>query len=123
MSKNLAKVTFEKLIQDSQDLGSDDEHMVSRVFFSLEVDGETLPNLCCDLKQIVGSDYAVENIEVGEPQGYPGSFNQTEFGNAAAEYQLSWVGPNARGIRVQNSGQVRMQNNEFIGEMVVEFEI
>lgn len=28
-----ARITFHKLIQDSQDYGSDDEHMVSRAFF------------------------------------------------------------------------------------------
>jgi len=28
-------VTFHKLIQDSQEFGSDDEHMVSRAFFKI----------------------------------------------------------------------------------------
>jgi len=32
-----AKITFYKCVQDSQDYGSDDEHMVSRVFFILEI--------------------------------------------------------------------------------------
>ena len=36
MGKN-ARVTFYKCIQDSQDYGSDDEHMVSRIFFFLEI--------------------------------------------------------------------------------------
>ena len=35
MSK--ATVNFHRCIQDSQDYGSNDEHMVSRVFFDLEV--------------------------------------------------------------------------------------
>ena len=33
-------VTFHKLIQDSQEFGSDDEHMVSRAFFKIEVEGQ-----------------------------------------------------------------------------------
>ena len=30
------KITFHKCIQDSQEYGSNDEHMVSRIFFSIE---------------------------------------------------------------------------------------
>jgi len=36
-----ARIVFSELIQDSQDYGSDDEYMVSRVFFVLEFEGET----------------------------------------------------------------------------------
>ena len=50
------KVIFRKCIQDSQDYGSDDEHMTSRVFFDLEIDGKIFKDLCADLKQTVGSD-------------------------------------------------------------------
>jgi len=38
MSK--AKVIFHQCIQDSQEYGSDDEHMVSRIFFILEIGEE-----------------------------------------------------------------------------------
>lgn len=38
MSK--AKIIFHKCVQDSQDYGSDDEHMVFRVFFNLEIGKE-----------------------------------------------------------------------------------
>ncbi len=70
-------VTFHKLIQDSQDFGSDDEHMVSRVFFTIEVNDKSYPAVYCDLKQTVGSDFESGPIEVGTPQGvkYSGSFN------------------------------------------------
>jgi hypothetical protein len=40
-----AKVTFRKLIQDSQEYGSNDEHLVSRVFFDLEI-GENGIRIC-----------------------------------------------------------------------------
>jgi hypothetical protein len=36
------KVTFHEVIQDSQVIGNNDDHMVSRLFFSLEVDGKRL---------------------------------------------------------------------------------
>ncbi|MHB1362091.1 MAG: hypothetical protein ACYCW5_05800 [Thermoleophilia bacterium] len=48
----MSKVTIhlEKLIQDSQEYGSDDEHMVSRVFFSLEAGGALHGDLYADVK-------------------------------------------------------------------------
>ena len=50
-----AKLVFHKCIQDSQDYGSDDERMVSRVFFTLTVAGNEHPDLYADIKQTVGS--------------------------------------------------------------------
>jgi hypothetical protein len=35
-------VRFTKCQQNSQEAGSDDEHMVSRLFFSIEVDGKQI---------------------------------------------------------------------------------
>lgn len=65
-----ATITFTKCIQDSQDYGSDDEHMASRVFFDLEMDGQTHPGLHVDVKQVVGSSYETGDIEVGRPAGF-----------------------------------------------------
>jgi hypothetical protein len=33
----IAIITFKKLVQDSKEYGSDDEHMFSRVFFQLKL--------------------------------------------------------------------------------------
>lgn len=33
-----AQITFKRLVQDSQDYGSDDEHMVSRAFFDMKIE-------------------------------------------------------------------------------------
>ncbi|MDP2951702.1 MAG: hypothetical protein Q8O76_00110, partial [Chloroflexota bacterium] len=84
MSK--AKVTFHKLLQDSQQVGSDDQHMVSRVFFTLEVDGKPIGDLHADLKQAVGSDIEKGHIEVGFPEGYKGPFNYGAFAGGATKY-------------------------------------
>ena len=65
-----AKITFHELIQDSQDYGSNDEHMVSRVFFDLEFDGETKRGLYAHVKQPVGSSRNIpsRNIRADELQ-------------------------------------------------------
>ena len=92
-----ATVTFTPCVQDSQDYGSNDEHMVSRVFFDLEVDGKIHSGLYADLKQVVGSNYETGDIEVGLPHGYPDPFNHLAFRDAAEGYFRSLVGPRVQG--------------------------
>jgi hypothetical protein len=119
-----AKVTFTKVIQDSQELGSNDDYMASRVFFRFELSGEIYEGLYADLKQVVGAPYEAANIEVGPPQGYDGPWNAHGFQTAATKYFLECVGPNAHGIRIgPNASNIRMQNNTFNMEMTAEFEV
>lgn len=121
MSK--ARVTFHTLIQDSQEYGSDDEFMVSRVFFTLEIDGKKFENLFADLKQTVGSDFETGSIEVSPPRGYEGRFNHAAFSEGATKYFRSLVGSKGTGVRTEGSRNIRMQNNIFKKEMAIEFEI
>ena len=123
MSK--AKAIFHKCIQDSQDFGSDDEHMVSRVFFSLEVAGKRFDNLYVDIKQTVGSSYETGAIEVTFPRGaYSGPFNHDAFQSAVERYYRSHVGATGSVIRISGTAtNIRMRNNTFIKEETVEFDI
>lgn len=119
----IVKVTFHKCIQDSQDYGSDEEHMVSRIFFSLEIEGRKYENLHVDIKQSVGSNYESSPIEVYRPQGYQGPLNYEAFRNAVEQYYRSLVGSTGSGIRIVGGTNVRMRNNVFIKEVTVEFPI
>jgi len=122
MSK--AKITFYECLQNAQELGSDDEHMASRVFFSLEINGKRFEDLFADLKQTVGADYETGSIEVGPPKGYEGAFNHEAFHGCAEKYYRSCVGSEATGIRVGKGARgIRMFNNLFKKEMMFEFEI
>jgi len=118
-----AKITFQKCLQDSQDLGSDDEHMVSRIYFSLEISGNTYENLYVDIKQTVGSDFETGPIEVGSPVGYKGPFNYKAFRESAENYYRGLVGSQVRGIRIQGGSNIRMRNNTFVQNMNIEFEV
>ena len=118
-----ATVTFTRCVQDSQEYGSDNEHMVSRVFFDLDVDGRPSAGLWVDLKQVVGSDFETGPIEVGKPHGYCGPFNYLAFRDAAERYYRSLVGSTGSGIHLQGGAKVRMQNNVFVMGMVVTFEV
>jgi hypothetical protein len=118
-----AKVTFLRCLQDSQDLGSDDEHMVSRVFFTMAVDGQTYNELYVDLKQTVGSNFEMGNIEVGRPNGYQRPFKYLAFRDAAEQYYRSLIGSSGGMINVQEGANIRMRNNIIVRDMIVEFEI
>ena len=121
MSK--AKIIFYKCIQDSQDYGSDDEHMVSRVFFNLEIGEETFDGLSANIKQAVGGDYDTGPIEVSQPFGYDGLFNHQAFRDCAEKYYRSCVSSEATGIEIGEGARIRIYGNIFKKEMVCEFEI
>jgi hypothetical protein len=108
---------FHKLLQDSQDLGSNDDYMVSRVFFTLEVDGKNVGDYTAILKQAVGSDFNDANIEVGPPTNYDGPFNHQGFSRVAQHYFNTTIGAHGAGIRIEGPvREIRMRNNAFLRE-------
>lgn len=121
-----ARVTFHKCVQDSQDYGSDDEHMISRIFFSLEVGGKRYDGLYLDVKQTVGSSYETGSLEVSPPRGtaYSGPFNHDALRAAAERYYRSLVGSTGSGIHISGGAQnIRMRNNLFVKEGIVDFDV
>ena len=118
-----AKIQLQRLVQDSQEYGSNDEHMMSRVFFDLEIDGTLHQNLYCDVKQMVGSSFETEPLEVSRPVGYNGAFNHDAFRNLIEQYYRSLVGLQGRGIRITGGGNIRMQNNTFVQPCEAMFEV
>ena len=109
MSK--ANITFHTLIQNIQELGGNQNHMISRAFFILEHGGKTYTDMSVNLRQPFGSEYAGELIEVEKPSGsYSGNWNHNDFGDVVEDYYRSAIG-GAFGI---GSGvNIRMQNNMF----------
>lgn len=109
-------IHLRELLQDAQEFGSDDEFMVSRVFFDLEVDTRMFRGLYADLKQVVGSQFEDEAIQVTGPVGYTGPHpvNQKSFQDAVRRYFLRFIGPNGTsGILLVNSKNIRMRDNRF----------
>jgi len=123
------RVVFHECVQDSQEYGSDDEHMVSRVFFSIEVDGKQWSDKLyhADLKQVVGGEFEKNPIEVGLPydssgKPYSGPMNYEVFRNGAESYFRNLVGSKGFGIHIEGGSNIRMQNNRFVQEGSVEFQ-
>ena len=117
------KIHLTKLIQDSQEYGSDDEFMVSRVFFDLEIEGKLHRGLYTNIKQVVGSPISAEALEVSAPVGYKGPFNQGAFSKIASNYFLKLVGPNGSVFSLGNSQNIRMHNNSMAIPESADFEI
>ena len=55
MSK--ARVIFHKVLHDSQDIGSTADHMVSRAFFTLELNGNIYSDMYVDVQQPYGTNF------------------------------------------------------------------
>ena len=118
-----ATITFHKCIQDSQEYGSDNEHMVSRVFFTLEMEDRDPEDLQVDIKQLVGSDFETGPIEVSWPKDYDGPMNYDAFRNAVEAYYRSLVGSQGSSIHIEGSKNIRMYNNTHAKETVVELDV
>jgi hypothetical protein len=107
------QVVLRRCVQDSQELGSNDEHMVSRVFFTIDVEGVTSEGHV-DIKQVVGSDYEKGPLEVGRPSGYSGPMDYDAFRAEVERYYRSLIGSTAKFMRVAPGAKAtRFFNNTF----------
>ena len=113
--KNNAQITFYKCVQDSQEFGSDNEHAVSRVFFTVTVNGKTLEYFC-NIIQDYGSSFSYETdpLQVSNPFSNLEHINYEQFRSNVESYYRSCVGSNASGISIgEGCSNIRMQGNKF----------
>lgn len=111
-------VNLHTLIQDSHHSGSDDEHMISRVYFSLEARGVVHRDYFAEIKQVVGSGGGQDApLEVSYPVGYRGPFNHEEFSMCVENYYRELV---RSMVNVGPGAQVRMQHNIFVKDQRIE---
>lgn len=121
-----ARVTFLAIIQDLQDFHmavKDDDQMVSRLFFSLDIDGKHYDQLTVEVAQPMGTDYEAEPITVAplDRELYNGPWNPGAFSDAAEKcYRQALskavrVGPGVQGLR--------MRDNHFDIKAVFEFDV
>jgi hypothetical protein len=88
---------FTKCIVDSQEFGSDNEHMNSRVFFSIskveDIEGVEAIDLECTVRQPAGESYSYESapIEVDIPEELKRKINYSEFRDAIEKYFKSII--------------------------------
>ncbi len=119
----IATITIHKLIQDSQDYGSNDDHMVSRVFFDVEVEGKKYSDLYADIKQPIGGSFETSPLEVSSPRSYKGPFNYEAFRDIVEQYYRGLVGATGSGIRISGGSNIRMYNNTFVQSLTAQVEV
>ncbi len=117
-----ATVAFRRCIFNSPEYGSDDDHVGSRVFFDLDLEGEGYANLYVDVRQLVREGTENEPLLVTRPQGYEGPFNFPVFQGLVEFYYRHAVGAKwgmfgMRGLRMRLEGWAVEQ------EMLVQFEV
>ena len=118
-----ARILFHKCLQNAQEYGSNDEFMVSRVFFSMKFPDKQINDIYTDIKLAVGDQYEGGSIEVGKPQGYSGPLNYSAFRDAVEKYYRELIGSSASGIRISGGSNIRMYNNWFNIPMTADIEI
>lgn len=123
MSKHKVTVTFTHCILDSQEYGSDDQHMVSRVFCDIETEGQR-QSTHVNVKQIVGSDYETGVLEVGLPDSYRGPLKYHHIRDEVEAYYRSLIGRASKGgIRLSGVGRIRMSNINLVKEHKFDMEV
>jgi hypothetical protein len=116
------KLIFTGIMQASQEYGTDDEHMVSRVYFDIEIEGKPQRGLYVDVKQAVGSSFEGGPIEVSLPKGYKGPISYTTFRDEVERYYRDSFGSSGRAFRFGPGSHVVFRNNLVQMVKVVEFE-
>ncbi len=108
------QVNFYRCIQDSQEFGSDDEHMVSRLFCSVTVDERKVGDFHADIKQTVGADYETGPLEVTHIESYQGPWDHQKFSMLAEHFYRRCVGSQGKVIKIgPGASNIRMQHIMF----------
>ena len=113
-------VNFTSCVQDSEDYGSDDQVIVSRVFFSIECEGLLYTGLHADIKQAVDSHFETDPLEVTLPHGYDGPISYEAFRRAVSQYFRALVACDGFGQQ-KGVGNIRMRDNTFLMPRSFEF--
>jgi hypothetical protein len=96
----MARIHILQCILDSQEYGSDAEHMISRIFFDITFHNETKHQQFVTIKQTVGSNYETGPIEVSFPDEYKGPFDYEVFRDEVEKYFRSLIGKQGKLVRM-----------------------
>jgi hypothetical protein len=123
-----ATLTFQKLIQEAQDVSSTDpnqNYVLSKAFFSLEVGDNHYADMSVILRQPFGTDYTKEAVEVEKPFGsYAGNWDHNAFRKIVEDYYRSAIGSQGRAMKIgPGSENVRMRGNTIVFSKSYQLEI
>lgn len=111
-------IHFTGCLQNSQVLGSTNEHTISQLFFIINQQPYD-----CVVRQPHGSDNSFEDdpLEVEIPANLKGEINYGAFREVAEHYYRSLIGSSGGGIRIgPGSKNITMTNNRMWQTWTVE---
>jgi hypothetical protein len=121
-----AKVTFHRMLQDTQNYHSfnkNDDHLVSILYFTLEIGGRVYPNMSVEVRQPYGTEYDNEPLEVAQPTGpYKRPWDHKKFAEMCEEYHRDCIGSGGT-LSIGNAELIRMRENLVSRECSCQFEI
>jgi len=118
------KLIFSRLIQNSQELGTDDDHLVSRVFFDLETPEGINGGLHSDVKLSPGADFSNDPLEVSFPDAVRDVLGYETLRREVEQYYRDNVGATGRGIMIGPGAKgIVMKDNLFVSRKEVEVEL
>jgi hypothetical protein len=79
-------IIFYKCVQNSHNLGSNEQYSVSRLCFMIQIDNKKYENLYVDVMQETSADPVSGPLKVGMPQGSPKILDYSVFQPAAEQY-------------------------------------
>jgi hypothetical protein len=120
----VATVIFRRVIQDAVEFGSDDERSVSRVYFDLEVDGETHQGLYVNVEEPAYGTHQTDQITVGALafHGEPVKLDRQAFEAAVKAYYQSLVTSAGYGKHLAKDKGLRTHGDELGRTQVVELD-
>ncbi len=103
-------IHFVGCLVDSQLLGSDNEHVVSKIFFIIdETPYETI------VRQPYGSNrsFETEPLEVENPKRLRGKMDYGAFRDVAEQYYRMLIGSQGSAININNSSNIRIMDTKI----------
>ena len=124
---SIAHVVFQRFLQDTQTFDSfeaDANHLVSKVFFTLDVGGKHFDDMYVEARQPFGTQFEQDQIEVSQPFGsYEGNWNHLDFADLVETYVRGLIGSQGSAIRIEGGHGVRMRDNAILSQREAEFTI
>ncbi len=125
MATMKAHIKFSTMFQDIQDYKMTDpgeDQIVSKIGFSLELDGSRHGPLFVEVRQPMGTDYKTEPLTVGSlaQEVTDGPWNHEAFTAVVEDYYRSSL---EKGISLRKAPRVGMPNNPINYVKSYEFDI
>ena len=120
-----AKIIFFKCIHDSQEFGTNDEYMISRVYFSLEYNGIEKDSFA-QIKQPAGSSCNEKFFEVSFPEGIPEPLNSDYLTDTVKAYYMRLVGARGCFVKLGDNGvsaRIQTMNKLYLMTHEEEFNV